>query len=74
MGLGDVAPLPFQRLAGPRFGRSRTCFGGLFHASAHGWERGIVARPESTGHGLQCFRVGVERRDILRRYTSAALR
>ena len=46
----------------------------LFIASTHGWERGIVAGPESTGHGLQCFGVGVERRDILRRYTSAALR
>ena len=34
----------------------------------------IVAGPESTGHGLQCFGVGVERRDILGRYTSAALR
>jgi hypothetical protein len=34
----------------------------------------MVAGPESTGHGLQCFGVGVERRDILRRYTSAALR
>ena len=47
---------------------------GFFIASTHGLERGIVAGPESTGHGLQCFGVGVERRDILRRYTSAALR
>ena len=47
---------------------------GFFIASTHGWERGIVAGPESTGHGLQRFGVGVERRDILRRNTSVALR
>jgi hypothetical protein len=48
---------------------------GFFIASnPYGWERGIVAGLESTGHGHQCFGVAVERRDILRRYTSAALR
>jgi hypothetical protein len=31
----------------------------------------MVAGPESTGHGLQCFGMDVERRDVLKRYTSA---
>src|ERR1700722_3477282 len=34
--------------------------------------KGIVAGQSSTGHGAPALRVGVERRDILRRYTSAA--
>jgi hypothetical protein len=36
---------------------------GLPPALEGGWERGIVAGPESTGHGLQRFGVGVEGRD-----------
>jgi len=73
MALGVLWALGFNAL------RRRTLTGlplaleDLFIASTHGWERGIVAGPESTGHGLQCFGVAVERRDILRRYTSAGL-
>ena len=61
------------RLAASRFNWFAAGAGAPFHRlHPYGRERGIVAGPESTGHGLHCFGVGVERRDILGRYTSAA--
>jgi hypothetical protein len=42
--------------------RFAACPGAPFHRlHQYGRERGIVAGPESTDHGLQCFGVGVER-------------
>jgi len=75
MALGALRPLGLTALLWRRaLAGLPPALEGLFIASTHlGWERGIVAGPKSTGHGLQRFGVGVERCDILRRYTSAAL-
>jgi hypothetical protein len=48
----------FDALRGPALAGLPRAREGFFIASTH-WERGIVAGPESTGHGLQCFGVGV---------------
>ena len=67
--LGTAWRFSFSALLGRALAGLLPAREGFFIASTHRWERGIVAGPESTGHGLQCFGVGVERRDILRRNT-----
>src|SRR5271155_5725534 len=66
---GTVSGFSFNDLLGCALAGLPPALEGFFIASTRGWERGIVAGPESTGHGLQCFGVAVERRDS---YTSAS--
>jgi hypothetical protein len=50
-------PLAFKALRGPALAGLPPAREGFFIASTHlGWERGIVAGPESSGHGFRRVR------------------
>jgi hypothetical protein len=83
---GQSSHAPSARFMGPEASSSRAPCGASIYvvcAAVHSAAsrigepncarvgRGIVAGESSTGHGLQCFGVGVERRHVLKRYTSA---
>ena len=74
MALGALRPLGFTAIRRRALAGLLPALERFFIAATRARGTGHRNGPESTGYGLQCFGVGVERRDILRRYTSAALR
>ena len=59
MALGALRPLGFNALLGSALAGLPPALEGFFIASAHGWERGIVAGHSTTGHCARGMGLGI---------------